>query len=51
LRRPGDRAGRRKIEDEAAVAVWLASGLAAETFQLDFVRAGSGLLPLPARPQ
>jgi small ligand-binding sensory domain FIST len=24
------------------VAVWLASGLAAETFQLDFVRAGSG---------
>jgi small ligand-binding sensory domain FIST len=25
-------AGRREIEDEAAVAVWLASGLAAETF-------------------
>lgn len=35
-------AGRREIEDEAAVAVWLASGLAAETFQLDFVRTGSG---------
>jgi small ligand-binding sensory domain FIST len=35
-------AGPREIEDEAAVAVWLASGLAAETFQLDFVRAGSG---------
>jgi small ligand-binding sensory domain FIST len=35
-------AGRREIEDEAAVVVWLASGLAAETFQLDFVRTGSG---------
>jgi small ligand-binding sensory domain FIST len=35
-------AGPHEIEDEAAVAVWLASGLAAETFQLDFVRAGSG---------
>ena len=34
-------AGHREIEDEAAVAVWLASGLAAETFQLDFVRTGS----------
>jgi small ligand-binding sensory domain FIST len=38
-------AGRHEIEDQAAVAVWLASGLAAETFQLDFVRTGSaGLL-------
>ena len=35
-------AGRREIEDEAAVAVWLASGMAAETFHLDFVRTGSG---------
>lgn len=35
-------AGRREIEDEPAVAVWLASGLAAETFQLDFVRTGPG---------
>jgi small ligand-binding sensory domain FIST len=35
-------AGRREIENEAAVAVWLASGLAAETFHLDFVRTGSG---------
>jgi small ligand-binding sensory domain FIST len=35
-------AGRREIEDQPAVAVWLASGLAAETFQLDFVRTGSG---------
>ena len=35
-------AGRQEIEDEPAVAVWLASGLAAETFQLDFVRTGSG---------
>jgi small ligand-binding sensory domain FIST len=35
-------AGRHEIEDEAAVAVWLASGLAAETFQLDFLRTGSG---------
>ena len=31
-------AGRREIEDEPAVALWLASGLAAETFHLDFVR-------------
>jgi small ligand-binding sensory domain FIST len=35
-------AGRHELEDDAAVAVWLASGLAAETFQLDFVRTGSG---------
>jgi small ligand-binding sensory domain FIST len=35
-------AGRHEIEDKPAVAVWLASGLAAETFQLDFVRTGSG---------
>jgi len=35
-------AGRHEIEDEAAVAVWLASGLVAETFHLDFVRTGSG---------
>jgi small ligand-binding sensory domain FIST len=35
-------AGRREIEDGPAVAVWLASGLTAETFQLDFVRTGSG---------
>ena len=35
-------AGRREIEDEPAVALWLASGLAAETFHLDFVRTGSG---------
>lgn len=35
-------ADRHEIEDEPAVAVWLASGLPAETFQLDFVRAGSG---------
>jgi small ligand-binding sensory domain FIST len=35
-------AGRHEIEDEPAVAVWLASGLAAETFQLDFVRTGTG---------
>jgi small ligand-binding sensory domain FIST len=35
-------AGRREFEDEAGVAVWLASGLPAETFQLDFVRTGSG---------
>ena len=35
-------AGRHEIEDEPAVAVWLASGLAAETFALDFVRTGSG---------
>jgi small ligand-binding sensory domain FIST len=37
-------AGRHEFEDETAVAVWLASGLAAETFQLDFVRTGSGAL-------
>lgn len=37
-------AGRRELEDEPAVAVWLASGLPAETFQLDFVRTGSGAL-------
>ncbi|WP_280413018.1 FIST signal transduction protein [Nocardia asiatica] len=36
-------AGRREIEDEPAVTVWLASGLpAAETFQLDFLRTASG---------
>ncbi|MFR9751501.1 FIST N-terminal domain-containing protein [Nocardia sp. 004] len=35
-------AGRREIEDEPAVAVWLASGLPAETFQLDFLRTSSG---------
>jgi small ligand-binding sensory domain FIST len=35
-------AGSHEIEDDAAVAVWLASGLAAETFQLDFIRTGSG---------
>ena len=35
-------AGSHEIEDEAAVAVWLASGLAAETFQLDFIRTDSG---------
>ena len=35
-------AGRHEMEDEAAVAVWLASGLAAETFHLDFIRTGSG---------
>jgi small ligand-binding sensory domain FIST len=35
-------AGRHEYEDEPAVAVWLASGLAAETFQLDFIRTGSG---------
>jgi small ligand-binding sensory domain FIST len=35
-------AGRREIEDEPGVAVWLASGLAAETFQMDFVRTDSG---------
>ena len=38
-------AGPHEIEDQAAVAVWLASGLAAETFQMDFIRTGSaGLL-------
>ena len=35
-------AGRHEIEDTPAVAVWLASGLAAETFQLDFTQTGSG---------
>ncbi len=35
-------AGSHEIEDEAAVAVWLASGLDAETFQLDYIRTGSG---------
>ncbi len=35
-------AGRREIEDEPAVAVWLASGLPAEAFGLDFVRTSSG---------
>jgi small ligand-binding sensory domain FIST len=35
-------AGRHEIEDKPAVAVWLASGLAAETFQLDFMRTHSG---------
>src|SRR6516225_2784370 len=35
-------AGGNEIENEPAVAVWLASGLSAETFQLDFVQTGSG---------
>ncbi|WP_028479687.1 FIST N-terminal domain-containing protein [Nocardia sp. CNY236] len=35
-------AGRREIENEPAVAVWLASGLPAETFRLNFVRTASG---------
>jgi small ligand-binding sensory domain FIST len=35
-------AGRHEIEDEPAVAVWLASGLAAETFRLSFVPTDSG---------
>ena len=35
-------AGRREMEDEPAVAVWLASGLAAETFRLNFVPTDSG---------
>ncbi len=35
-------AGKHEIEDGPAVAVWLATGLAAETFQMDFVRTGSG---------
>lgn len=35
-------AGRHELEDESAVAVWLASALPAETFHLDFVRTGSG---------
>lgn len=35
-------AGRREIENGPAVAVWLASGLPAETFRLDFLRTDSG---------
>ncbi|MCP2279037.1 Small ligand-binding sensory domain FIST [Nocardia amikacinitolerans] len=35
-------AGRREFEDEPAVAVWLAAGAAAETFELDFVPTASG---------
>lgn len=35
-------AGRHEMEHQPAVAVWLASGLSTETFQLDFVRTGSG---------
>jgi small ligand-binding sensory domain FIST len=35
-------AGRHELEDQPAVAVWLASGLPAETFQLEFVRTASG---------
>ncbi|HVQ98827.1 MAG TPA: FIST N-terminal domain-containing protein [Mycobacterium sp.] len=35
-------AGRHEMEDEPAVAVWLASGLAAETFRLSFVPTDSG---------
>ncbi|WP_343710772.1 FIST N-terminal domain-containing protein [Mycobacterium sp.] len=35
-------AGGREMENEDAVAVWLASGLAAETFQLEFARTDSG---------
>ncbi|WP_062539417.1 FIST signal transduction protein [Mycobacterium celatum] len=35
-------AGRHEIEHEPAVAVWLASGLAAETFHMDFVRTDKG---------
>jgi small ligand-binding sensory domain FIST len=35
-------AGGHEMEDESAVAVWLASGLPAETFRLDFVSTGSG---------
>jgi small ligand-binding sensory domain FIST len=35
-------AGGHEMEDESAVAVWLASGLAAETFRLDFVPTDSG---------
>lgn len=37
-------AGRHELENEPAVAVWLASGPPAETFHLDFVRTGSGAL-------
>ena len=37
-------AGRHEMEGEDAVAVWLASGLAADTFQLDFIRTASGAL-------
>ena len=35
-------AGRHEMEDEPAVAVWLASGLAAETFRLNYVPTDSG---------
>lgn len=35
-------AGGHEMEDESAVAVWLASGLAADTFRLDFVPTASG---------
>src|SRR6185312_8045893 len=35
-------AGCHEIEDKPAVAVWLAAGVAADTFQMDFVRTGSG---------
>ncbi|ORB12694.1 FIST signal transduction protein [Mycobacterium noviomagense] len=35
-------ADRREMENAPAVAVWLASGLPAETFELDFVATGSG---------
>ena len=35
-------AGGREMEDKPAVAVWLASGLAAETFRLNYVRTDSG---------
>ncbi len=34
--------GSREMEREPAVAMWLASGLPAETFELDFVATGSG---------
>jgi small ligand-binding sensory domain FIST len=35
-------AGRHEMEDEPAVAVWLASGLAAETFRVNYVPTDSG---------
>jgi small ligand-binding sensory domain FIST len=35
-------AGRHEMEDQPAVAVWLASGLAAETFRLNYVPTDSG---------
>jgi small ligand-binding sensory domain FIST len=35
-------AGSHEMEDESAVAVWLASGLTAETFRLDFIPTASG---------